>query len=272
MDNNFSQDNNLYSQSTNDTMQTTNISDSLNVGTTSSISDNTVSQKDSSPKKKGILVIFGMFLIIAVVLVVTLFFENSSGFNSNQTIIDEDTKSLIVYFSHDGENYGKNLDIENKRVLTVGNTEIMAKRIAEFIDADLYEIEPVDAYPNDLNELYSATKIEYNKNVYPEIKQGISNLDNYDVIFIGYPIWHSSYPQIIKTFVRDYQNILKNKIIVPFNTHAGSGSAGTYKKLFNLIGCDEKNGLNGLAINGTEVETSDDVVKSWLNGIGYKIK
>ena len=65
---------------------------------------------------------------------------------------------------------------------------------------------------------------------------------------------------------------MKNKIIVPFNTHAGSGSAGTYKKLFNLIGCEENKGLNGLAINGTEVETSDDVIKSWLNGIGYKIK
>ena len=270
--NNYSQENNLNNQITNNTVQTTNLMDSFNIGGTSLNNDNTISQKENSPKKKGILVIFGMFLIIAIVLVVTLFVENSSGFNNNQNLIQEDTKSLIVYFSHDGENYGKNLDIENKRVLTVGNTEIMAKRIAKYIDADLYEIEPVVAYPNDLNELYSASKIEYNKNTYPEIKSGITNLDEYDVIFIGYPIWHSSYPQIIKTFVRDYKNTLKNKIIVPFNTHAGSGSAGTYKKLFNLIGCEENKGLNGLAINGTEVETSDDVIKSWLNGIGYKIK
>ena len=46
---------------------------------------------------------------------------------------------------------------------------------------------------------------------------------------------------------------------------------GTYKKLFNLIDIPDERGLNGLAINGTEVETSDDTIKSWLKGIGYKI-
>ena len=64
---------------------------------------------------------------------------------------------------------------------------------------------------------------------------------------------------------------LKDKIIVPFNTHAGSGSAGTYKKLFDLIGTPSSRGLNGLAINGTEVTTSDDSIKDWLTNLGYKV-
>ena len=61
-----------------------------------------------------------------------------------------------------------------------------------------------------------------------------------------------------ETAVENLQTISRNNKISP--------------KLFNLIGCEENKGLNGLAINGTEVETSDDVIKSWLNGIGYKIK
>ena len=231
------------------------------------------SNTNSTPKKSGPLVIFGIVLVIAIVLVVTLFFENKNiQGNESQNLINENTKTIIVYFSKDGENYGKNLNIENKRNLTEGNTKVMAERINSFIDADLFEIEPKEEYPKDLNELYAVTKTEYNKDIYPDIKEEIDNLDEYDVVFIGYPIWHASYPQIIKSFVRDNKDILKNKIIVPFNTHAGSGSAGTYKKLFNLIGIPEEKGLNGLAINGTEVTTSDENIKSWLSSLGYKIK
>ena len=238
----------------------------------SNYSNNSNNNSNNNKSNKTPFIIFGVIMVIALVLVASLFFDNNGVSFNNSDLINEHTKTLIVFFSHDGENYGKNLDIENKRVLTVGNTEVMSKKIAEYIDADLYELEPSNPYPNDLNELYAATKIEYNKNVYPEIKNKKSNLDDYDVIFIGYPIWHSTYPQIIKTFVRDNKAVLKDKIIVPFNTHAGSGSAGTYKTLFNLIGCSDSKGLNGLAINGVDVETSGDIMRNWLKGLGYQLK
>lgn len=243
-----------------------NLSTNEGVNEQTSIDSAPVTQKKNAP-----LIVFALISLITLVLVVTLFIENKNGVN-NTNLINENTKTLIVYFSKDGENYGKNLNIENKKFLTEGNTKILAKKIASFISADLYEIESLVPYPDDLTELYSATKIEYNQNIYPEIKNKITNLDNYDVIFIGYPIWHASYPQIIKTFVRDNENILKTKIIVPFNTHAGSGSAGTYKKLFNLIGIPDNKGLNGFAINGVDVTGSDDSIKNWLKGLGYKLK
>lgn len=227
----------------------------------------------ASPKKNGPLIIFGIVFVVSIVLVVSLLLENKSQSNNDKTkLIDENTKSIVIYFSKDGENYGKNLNMENKVNLNEGNTKLMAQSIASFIGADTFELEPVEPYPEDLKELYDATKIEYNKDIYPEIKDEIQDLDTYDVVFIGYPIWHASYPQIIKTFVRDNKNVLKNKIIVPFNTHAGSGSAGTYKKLFNLIGVTDDKGLNGLAINGTEVTSSDENIKNWLKGLGYNIK
>ena len=232
----------------------------------------TNTEEGQKPRKKGgPLIIFGVILLISIVLVATIFLENKDNTDETNSGITADSKTIIIYFSKDGENYGKNLNIENKIVLTEGNTAVLAKRIASFIDADLFEIEPSVPYPDDLNDLYAATKTEYNKDTYPEIKTAITNLDDYDVVFIGYPIWHASYPQIIKTFVRDNKTVLKKKIIVPFNTHAGSGSAGTYKKLFNLIGIPEEKGLNGLAINGTEVGISDESIKSWLKGLGYQI-
>ena len=270
MNNDFDQNNITESQEVNTSFDNQ-VSTYTSFPNDNQTNDVNVNTSTNPPKKMNPIIIFGVLLLIAIVLVVTLFFENNGGGFNSSNLIKEDTKTIIVYFSHDGENYGKNLNIENKKVLPVGNTEIMSRRIADFIDADLYEIEPAVAYPTDLDELYTATKIEYNKNVYPEIKYSIPNLNDYDVVFIGYPIWHASYPQIIKTFVRDNKEILQNKIIVPFNTHAGSGSAGTYKKLFNLIGCPDSKGLNGLAINGTEVESSDKTIRNWLKGIGYKV-
>jgi len=235
-------------------------------------SDNLSSTTNNSKKSMKPLIIFGVIFLITIALVVTILFENKEqSTQEDEDLINDNTKTLIVYFSKDGENYGKDLNIENKRVLAEGNTKVMASKIASFIDADLYEIEPEIPYPDDLNELYAATKIEYNKDTYPQIKTKVNNLDSYDVIFIGYPIWHASYPQIIKTFVRDNKDVLMNKIIVPFNTHSGSGSAGTYKRLFNLINNSSDKQLNGLAINGTEVTTSDETIKNWLISIGYNI-
>ena len=228
---------------------------------------------NASQKSKAPLVVFGLVAVVAIVLIITLFIENKDGGTTGtNSLINENTKTIIVYYSKEGENYGKNLDMENKRVLDEGNTAVMAKRIASFINADLYELEPVVPYPEDLSELYGATKKELISDTYPEIKTPVKNLDSYDVVFIGYPIWHAAYPQIIKTFVRDNKSVLENKIIVPFNTHAGSGSAGTYKKLFDLIGTPSDKGLNGLAINGTEVKTSDDNIKDWLIKLGYTTK
>ena len=284
------EDNNFNGQNQMGSNMTTNITPSTPVNTGTPVmgtpiqsygqyqpptqTNNSNSNGENNAKKKGgPIIIFGLVFLIAIVLVITLFMENKDKpTNESSNLITDTTKSIVVYFSKDGENYGKNLDIENKRTLTEGNTSIMAKRIAGFIEADLFEIVPLNPYPDDLQELYAATKVEYNKDTYPEIKNKIADLDNYDVVFIGYLIWHASYPQIIKTFVRDNKSVLKNKIIIPFNTHAGSGSAGTYKKLFSLIGSQDNKSLNGLAINGTEVNKSDDSIKSWLKGLGYKIK
>ena len=230
-------------------------------------------QATNNASKKGVpLIIFGIILLISAVLIVTLIIENKNSSNNSDSLINEDTKTLIVYFSKDGENYGKNLSKENVVTLSEGNTKIMAEKIKSFINSDLYEMIPTVPYPDDLQELYDQTLVEKNRNTLPKIKNEVSNLDSYDVIFIGYPIWHAAYPQIIKTFISDNKEILEKKIIVPFNTHAGSGSAGTYKKLFDEIGTPVEKGLNGLAINGTEVNTSDETIKNWLKGLGYNIK
>lgn len=227
---------------------------------------------ETTNKQKNILplVVFGSIIVFAIILVIALIFKNQED-NQEKATINGSARTLVVYFSHDGENYGKDLDPENKVYLTEGNTEVMAKIIANYIHADIYEIEPAIPYTTDLKELYDQARAELNNDVLPEIKNKVTNLDSYEVVFIGYPIWHKTFPQIIKTFVKENEEILKNKIIVPFNTHAGTGAEQSHDKLFNLIGTSNNKRFEGIYFNGTEVKKTETSIsiKEWLERLGY---
>ncbi len=93
------------------------------------------------------------------------------------------------------------------------------------------------------------------------------NIDNYDTIFIGYPIWWGDVPMIINTFLEKYD--FSGKTIIPFNTHEGSGNSGTYTSIKNKMSSSTVN-TNGLAIQGKTArqESSRSTVENWLKGLG----
>lgn len=92
-------------------------------------------------------------------------------------------------------------------------------------------------------------------------------MDQYDIIFIGYPIWWYQMPMILYTFFDEYD--LSGKTIIPFNTHEGSGDSGTYQDIQKL----EPNAtvLDGLAIRGGNMSgNQSDTVRSFLEGLGLE--
>lgn len=193
-------------------------------------------------------------ILVVVIAIIGVFILLSEGENKNivddnskaQTIINSEDKALIAYFSE------------------TGNTEKLANLIHEQVGADMFKIEPVTPYPNG-EELFDYTKEEQDKDERPEIKETV-NIDDYDIIFIGYPIWWYEVPQIIKTFLDQYD--LSGKTIIPFNTHEGSGDGGTY----DYIKEQEKDAtvLEGLPIRGENMDNDQsEVVKDWLEGLGF---
>lgn len=193
-------------------------------------------------------------ILVVVIAIIGVFILLSEGENKNivddnskaQTIINSEDKALIAYFSE------------------TGNTEKLANLIHEQVGADMFKIEPVTPYPNG-EELFDYTKEEQDKDERPEIKETV-NIDDYDIIFIGYPIWWYEVPQIIKTFLDQYD--LSGKTIIPFNTHEGSGDGGTY----DYIKEQEKDAtvLDGLPIRGENMDNDQsEVVKDWLEGLGF---
>lgn len=143
-------------------------------------------------------------------------------------------------------------------------TEKLAKKIHDKIGGRIVEIECEKEYPQKPEEYPLIEKIvheEIEKGIFPEIRNEIP-IKDYDVIFVGYPIWHYTLPQVMFTFFKKYD--FSNKIIVPFNTHEGSHDSGTWEKIKELE--PGATVLEGLAVRGFGVDKiSDQIIENWLN-------
>ena len=172
-------------------------------------------------------------------------------------------KALVVYFSRTGEQY-------RVGVIDKGNTAIVAEAIAQATGADMFEVLPEDDYyPMTYNELLDVARKEQSENARPAIKEQLPDLSQYDVIFLGAPVWWGDWPMIMYAFFESVK--CEGLDLVPFCTHEGSGLSGfdrSLKKVFPAC-----NVLKGLAIRGEEAQTKPESVKakvdSWLSDLGF---
>lgn len=169
-------------------------------------------------------------------------------------------KTLVAYFSRTGENYGVG-------VIEKGNTAIIADMIAAGTGGDLFEIKTVNAYPTDYDECTEVAQTEKTNNARPELTATVDNFEDYDVIFLGYPIWWSDMPMAVYTFMESYD--WNGKTVIPFCTHAGSGLSGTVSSIKTSLPTAEV--LDGLSISGTTAQndrdTAQDSVDTFLSGL-----
>ena len=119
------------------------------------------------------------------------------------------SKSLIVYFSHNKENYfsGNIVNLEK------GNVQVIAEALSTMIDADIYQIKEVDAYPFDYHECTLRASDELKNNARPQILDPLESIDEYDTIYLGYPNWWSTMPTIVMTFLESYDFTINISIL-----------------------------------------------------------
>ena len=183
---------------------------------------------------------------------------------------------LVAYLSRAGENYNVGVVKEGSAsaayagYIEKGNTAILAEAIAEATGGDLFAITTVTPYPDDYATMLQVAQEEIDTNARPELAGTVENMDDYDIIFIGYPIWHGRMPQAIYTFLESYD--LTGKTIIPFNTHEGSGQSGTQRVIENAL--PGSTVLQGLAVQGKtaqeDAERTQTLVDQWLEGLGLK--
>lgn len=188
--------------------------------------------------------------------------ENNSENKIKTNDMKTDGKKLVVFFSHTGENYG--VGYINK-----GNTHIIADMIADATGADRFEIVPEKEYPLDsYDECVEVAKREKEAKARPAVKGDIK-IEDYDVVFIGYPNWWSDAPMCVYTFIDKHD--WTGKIVIPFITHEGSGMGGTDRKIAAACkGADVLTG-RGLAVQGRVAQQNQDSarksVERWLAGL-----
>lgn len=159
---------------------------------------------------------------------------------------DDGKKILIAYFS------------------ATNNTENIANLLNEILDADLYEIVPETPYTSDdlnYNDSSSRSSQEMNDpDARPAISGSVDHMEQYDVIFLGYPIWWGEAPRIINTFLESYD--LSGKTIVPFCTSASSPMGSSATRLQELTG--SATWLDGQRFSGG---ASSSDVQSWVDSL-----
>lgn len=212
--------------------------------------------------KKKILIILGVIVIVGAAVGFYLYQNSDSpSVGINDSIVNEDGKEgsastnldsdkvLVVYFSHGG------------------NTQKLAKEISDQVGGDFRRIEPVNAYPEG-DELYDYTEQEQADDARPEIQDLNIDMSKYDTVFIGYPIWWYTYPQVILTFFDNYD--LTGKTIVPFVTHGGSGMSGTEDDMREYLSDRDVTVLDGLTVSRNDIEEDQSqTVTNWLEELGF---
>ncbi len=148
----------------------------------------------------------------------------------------------------------------------VGNVEFIAQTIQEETGGDLFMIETVQQYPGTHQELLEFAAAEMERNDRPELSTHIDNLDDYDVIFLGFPIWNADLPMPMYTFLEEYD--LSGKTIIPFTAHGGSGFAGTISTIARLQP-EAAVETDGFSVSRNSVSEATDDIITWVQALGY---
>ena len=167
----------------------------------------------------------------------------------------KEKKSLIIYFSRADENYFGG----EMRYVEQGNTEIVAQYIRDIVGADMFKVEPLHPYSKDYMECIEEAKVRTKEHNAP-IKENVPNISNYEVIYIGSPIYWGGMPEELFTALKGLN--YSGKIIRPFTTHEGSGLSGVPRQLKEI--CIGAEVLDGLAITGSQVKNSKAKVENWI--------
>jgi len=169
------------------------------------------------------------------------------------------TKSLIAYYSRAGNNY-VNGGIVN---LPVGNTEVAANMIQKLTGGDAFRIDTVKPYPEGYHETTEVAKEELRGNARPKISGRVDNMENYEVLYLGYPNWWGTMSMAVFTFLEAYD--LAGKTIIPFCTHEGSGMGRSERDIAKA--CAGAGVLKGLSIRGGSVHGAQEEITNWLRDL-----
>lgn len=218
--------------------------------------------------------------------------EEAEAFMNNRANKDADTEveeaddikegaSLVVYFSRaDNMIFESDVDaVTSASVMRdelghpvldeadnpIGNMRLLAEYFSEETGADIFSIRTVETYPTGSLDSTDLSAIEKNENARPALSSHVENMDEYDVIYLGYPVCWETLPMPVASFLEEYD--FAGKTIIPFASHAGSGFGFGVTMIKEL--CPDAEVLDGFAIRDSNVNTDEarEKVKEFIAGL-----
>lgn len=216
-----------------------------------------------------------ILLLIAILLMTCVACgKNTTSSVEKNTVNSEEAtgkKVLIAYFTR-ADNIDKNekvdavssasLNMQNDKV--IGNTAIIGEDIQKAVGGNLVSIKTTNLYPVDYNSNINVASNEQKDNARPKLSIHVDNMDDYDIIFIGYPNWWGTIPMPMYTFLEEYD--FSGKTIIPFCTHKGSQLGNSVNDIKKL--CPNAKVLDGIAVRGEKAIDAQEDVSKWLRKIG----
>lgn len=167
----------------------------------------------------------------------------------------KDEGSDTPLYQHDSIEYNANRKILIAYFSWSGNTQHLAETIANMTGGTLFHIETANPYPSDYNECTEVAREELDYGVRPELSSTVDNLDDYDVVFVGCPVWWHTAPMAVWSFLESSEYDFSDKIIVPFCTYSSTYREETLAKIVELTpGSVHLQGFGKTGRNTTGVE------------------
>ncbi len=198
--------------------------------------------------------------------------EGSETF-ANKVAGKSGSNILIAYFT-----WAENTQVENPdevdvdattsaSVLLPGNAAQIVAWIQQKAGGDLFPIIVSEPYSSDYDECVDRAANEKAENARPELVNHVDNMDEYDVIFLGFPNWWYTAPMAIFSFIEEYD--FSGKTIVPFCTHGTGGLAGCIEDITATLP-DSAEILEPIGIYRPDVDSAQPVINKWLEGLGFE--
>ena len=223
-------------------------------------------------KRRKIITGILVFILLLIIAGSIYLFTGRKISDASGDVIKGDlgTESLVVYFSRQGEILG-DLDAVTSATANsnqgmndedVSDTEAAARMIQNLTGADLYQIHTEHYYRKSFMGTAATAWVENTFHMRPKLAALPDNLDDYDTIYIGYPIWWFNAPMAVGTFLESYD--LKGKTIIPFATSGGSDMGKTNEKL--APSCPGSKLLHGKVFNSYSSKAD---LSAWVETLSF---
>lgn len=176
---------------------------------------------------------------------------------------EQNNSALIAYFSMI-DVVPEGADAATHATPSTGNTQTAALTIQGLTGGELFQIKTEQTYPVSHSECSAIAEDEMRSDARPALTTHVENMEDYDTVFLGYPIWWYTLPMCIRTFLEEYD--FTGKTIVPFCTTLGAGVGQSVDEIKEL--CPDATVLDGLTLSTGR--DSDEKIKEWVDGLGLE--